>query len=46
MTKQYDYDMVMKDKADCNKNVTRESVEKELMQEGNSFKLKGIDLLI
>lgn len=28
------------------KNVTRESVEKELMQEGNSFKLKGIDLLI
>ena len=28
------------------KNVTRESVEKELMQEGNSFRLKGIDLLI
>ena len=28
------------------KNVTRESVEKELMQEGNRFRLKGIDLLI
>ena len=28
------------------KNVTRESVEKELTQQGNSFKLNGVDLLI
>jgi hypothetical protein len=27
------------------KNVTRESVEKELTQQGNSFKLNGFDLL-
>ena len=28
------------------KNVTRESVEKDLIQNGNMFALKGVDILV